>query len=58
MHLQIYLPNGSLPKLKLQERFHQHVEQHLKCTSHNPILFGYKISYQRVVHCYVECGRE
>ena len=20
--------------------------------------FGYKISYQRVVHCYAECGRE
>ena len=35
-----------------------HVEQHLKCTSHNPILFGYKISYQRVVHCYAEYGRE
>ena len=35
-----------------------HVEQHLKCTSHNPILFGYKISYQRVVHCYAKCGRE
>ena len=35
-----------------------HVEQHLKCTSHNPIFFGYKISYQRVVHCYAECGRE
>ena len=27
-----------------------HVEQHLKCTSHNLIFLGYKISYQRVIN--------
>ncbi len=31
-----------------------HVEQHLKCTSHNLILLGYKIRYQRVTHRYAK----
>ena len=34
-----------------------HVEQHLKCTSHNLIFFGYKISYQRVIHWYANWCR-
>ncbi len=30
----------------------------LNCTSHNLIIFGYKISCQRVVHCYTEYDGE
>jgi hypothetical protein len=31
-----------------------HVKQHFECTSHNPICFCYKISYQQVIHCYAK----
>ena len=34
-----------------------HVEQHLKCTSHNLIFICYKISYQRVIHWYANWHR-